>query len=596
MVNNTFLNAICPTGIEFEKNKITLGDVTLKAVGVTRYPSNISYGWLSDVCSIPSTITSITYTPSNNEEEVLKAIGKHVSSNKLIAEGETSSEPVEINRAKKIVADGEETISKIANEGHSVGIVNTNTLVISNSEKKINKSVEGVTRKFSGKLFRTHKMAFFQKEMWEFVSPFNVNNNVNVNDITSQIMPIQSLFGGFPLSSNSYNDGKGTYWGKDSSGGLIIIHLWKRGRDRTNSNLTCMGSSGSGKTTALMHLMLSEYEIGTKFIIIDPQGEFKTICNKLDGNYIDVIGGSDGRINPFHIYDKMRDDKDNQNILAIHIQNLEVFFKLYMEMNTFQLQVLKECIEETYKEKGITETTDVLKLSSDKFPIMQDLYNVILKKSKKAEMTLRPGEKNYYKELSYLIRSSAIGSDKFLFNGASTINPSKDFIVFDTQKLQNMSSNIKSAIYYNVLTYAQDLLTKNKNERVVLLCDEAHYIIDKRVPESLSLLAKIEKTVRKFNGALWVASQQLIDFLDDSIKKEGQAILEQSNIKLLMGVGKGKDLKDLKDVYDLTDAEEELLHQQEMGKGILIIGRRRLPIDFDIPQHHMDIMDKEDAR
>ncbi|MDK2802704.1 MAG: DUF87 domain-containing protein [Oscillospiraceae bacterium] len=595
MINNTLLNMISPSGIEFEKTKIQLGDVALKGLGVIKYPNSINYGWLSEVCNIPSTITSITYTPSNNEEEILKDIGKQVSNHKMIAEGITSSDPLEITRAKKLVNDGEEIISKIANQGHSVGLVSTNILAITDNEKDIGKVSEGVSRKFSGKLFKTHKMSFFQKENFESISPFNLQNE-NSSNITDQIIPIQSLLGGFPLSSSGYNDVTGVYYGKDSSGGLIIVDTWKRGADRTNSNLVFMGTSGSGKTTALMHLMLSEYELGTKIIIIDPQGEFKTIVEKLDGDYIDVIGGSHGRINPFHIYEKMKTDKENENLLAIHIQQLEVFFKMYIDLDTILSGVLKECIEETYKKKGIEYSSNILKLSSDSFPVMEDLYNIIIKKSELADINLRASEINYYKQLSYLIRASAIGSDKFLFNGHSTINISKDFVVFDTQKLQAMGNNIKSAIYYNILTYAQDLLTKNKNERVVLICDEAHYMIDKRVPESLSLLAKIEKTVRKYSGALWIASQQIIDFLADEIKKDGQAILEQSNIRVLMGVGKGQDLKDLKNVYELTDAEEELLNQQEIGKGILMIGKRRLSISFQIPTHHLELMDKIDMR
>ena len=87
MINNTLLNMISPSGIEFEKTKIQLGDVALKGLGIIKYPNSINYGWLSEVCNIPSTITSITYTPSNNEEEILKDIGKQVSNHKMIAEG-----------------------------------------------------------------------------------------------------------------------------------------------------------------------------------------------------------------------------------------------------------------------------------------------------------------------------------------------------------------------------------------------------------------------------------------------------------------------------------------------------------------------------
>lgn len=61
----------------------------------------------------------------------------------------------------------------------------------------------------------------------------------------------------FSFSSSGYNDGTGYYFGRDSSGGLIILDTWKRGNDRTNTNMVIMGVARVGKSTAVKHIALS---------------------------------------------------------------------------------------------------------------------------------------------------------------------------------------------------------------------------------------------------------------------------------------------------------------------------------------------------
>ncbi len=82
---------------------------------------------------------------------------------------------------------------------------------------------------------------------------------------------------------------------KDSSGGLVIIDPWKREEDRTNTNFVIMGVPGVGKSTAIKHIVLSEYMRGTKLIFIDPHREYFELCQKLNGDWINAGGGSKGK-------------------------------------------------------------------------------------------------------------------------------------------------------------------------------------------------------------------------------------------------------------------------------------------------------------
>lgn len=65
-----------------------------------------------------------------------------------------------------------------------------------------------------------------------------------------------SWIGGFPFSSSGFNDEVNYYFAKDTNGGAIVLDLWKRGGDRTNSNVVITGTAGVGKSTVAKHLIL----------------------------------------------------------------------------------------------------------------------------------------------------------------------------------------------------------------------------------------------------------------------------------------------------------------------------------------------------
>ena len=62
-----------------------------------------------------------------------------------------------------------------------------------------------------------------------------------------------------------------------------------------------------------------------KTYIIDPEGEYKTICKQLGGQMIDVGAAVDSRINPFHIFGQMQDEEDLENEASINSLILSKF-------------------------------------------------------------------------------------------------------------------------------------------------------------------------------------------------------------------------------------------------------------------------------
>jgi hypothetical protein len=99
-------------------------------------------------------------------------------------------------------------------------------------------------------------------------------------------------------------------------------------------------------------------------------------------------------------------------------------------------------------------------------------------------------------------------------------------------------------------------MSKDRNERVLLISDEAHLMIDPNMPQSLVFLRNVEKRARKYEAGIAIISHSVVDFLDPQIKMYGQALLDIPCFKILMGCD-GKNLLETKEIYNLTDAEEE---------------------------------------
>ncbi len=596
-VNEALLNVITPMGLEIKKNSLVIGENTGKVYGIIRYPQKVDYGWLSKITNIPSTIVSVGIKPIDNGS-LITAISKSITQNRGTAD--SAKDPLTRQRAEKAAEDGERIMLQIDQEGETVALMSVAIMPVAQDERQFNRVCRRLESALSVQKCKARTLSNLQQEGFREIAPSYPANKA-IENIISRIIPMSTFVGGFPFASNGFNDGSGYYFGKDTAGGLIIVDTWKRGNDRTNSNMVVMGVAGVGKSTAVKHIMLSEYMKGTKLIIIDPESEYKDLCLNLNGDWINAGGGRGGMLNPLQIRPAPRDDEDETEKLyqdegngmsdmALHIKNLEIFFKLYLpSLTDMQKAILKQSLIELYNGFNIFWDSDVSLLKDEDFPTFYDLHNLIMQKSKEEK------EQTVYRDLALLLNDIANGSDSFLWNGHTSIEAHSRCVCLDTHSLQNTSDNIKRTQYFNLLTWCWEQMSKDRNERVLLICDESYLMIDPNVPQSLVFLRNVEKRARKYEAGLIIISHSVVDFLAPEIKMYGQALLDIPCIKLLMGCD-GQNLKETKELYNLTDAEAELLESKKRGHALFVIGSKRLHIYFEIPAYKFEYMGSAGGR
>lgn len=597
--NKSLLNIITPiTGMEYKQNKMRLGDNYCKIYTIIKYPKNVKVGWLSKLSNIPNTVSIQLFEPSENTA-LIENMSRGIRQSEMIYE--SSRDALERKRALREIDDGQEILEKVEVKGETVGYMTNMIMVLADDEETLNKRCKRVESIICGMQLKVRSLAYCIKQAFQTISPFHTGSE-DILDVGRRNILISDFIGGFPFGGGGLNDGKGFYLAKDTNGGIVILDTWKRGTDRNNSNYVVMGTSGVGKSTAVKHILLNEYMRGTRLLVIDPEREYKTLCQNLNGDWINVAGRNGKMINPLQIRPVPLDDEDEDVVgikdegnglgaMALHIQAIRPFFRvLFPEITHNQVSILTSYLEKVYNKFNIDWDTDVSKLSNTEFPIMKDLYDYICEDIEKLEKTNI--NLTDYKTVQALLRDVAVGADSQIFNGYTTVASDSKCIVLDTFNLQNSDERIKKAQYYNILTYCWEQMSNNRDEEILLACDESYLMIDNQVPQSLIFLRNVVKRCRKYRGGIIVISHSVVDFLDPSVKQYGQAILDLACYKILMGAD-GQNLKEMKTLYNLTEAEEDLIYARQMGVALLMVGTNRLSVKFDIFPYEFDYFEKK---
>src|SRR5699024_5719742 len=161
----------------------------------------------------------------------------------------------------------------------------------------------------------------------------------------------------FPFHENEIFNDKGIIVGKNIETNNIVI---VNDEEYLNKHSVYIGSTGSGKSTAMFSNMMRKYMFGTRIITIDPKGEFGNVYEQLGGEWVrfSLEGGS--LINPFdlpaHAYDDQSGGLKAKNPLYDKISTLITMFQLmYTGMTDLEVDVLSEVILELYNSKGIDD-------------------------------------------------------------------------------------------------------------------------------------------------------------------------------------------------------------------------------------------------
>ncbi len=227
--------------------------------------------------------------------------------------------------------------------------------------------------------------------------------------------------------------------------------------------------------------------------------------------------------------------------------------------------------------------TDFTKFKSTDYPTFKDVYATI--RGRLMSMSEHSHEKDILEKLEIKIRP-IVKELKYYFDGHTTISPKSEFIVFNIRELMNADSNIRNALFFNILKYAWGL-TLNKTINTILMVDEAHVLLSGNNTLGADFLAQVQRRSRKYNTGTIIITQQPSDFSDPSVITQGKAIFDNASYYLVMGLRK-QAVEDLGKLIDLNDNEKESIKRYNQGEALFVCGSRRMRINIIATEQELD--------
>ncbi|MBG0730579.1 Mbov_0397 family ICE element conjugal transfer ATPase [Mycoplasma sp. 'Moose RK'] len=540
---------------------------------INEYPFNLPLGWAAQLFATNSSIIwHLNRLSSAEKENSFNRGAKNLESNfsdqkNIVQKSKTATERAALEEIINIASSSREEIFYST-------FIYLNTGETKNALKEIESKNRNNLRNI-GATINTLKY----RQLQGFASIFFRFSNFLKEEIE---MPASNVAFGIPFTSRNFNDGNYNVIGISKTDYTpVFFDLFLQNQDRKNSNCFILGTSGAGKSTITKKLLTYNKAVGNSVIVLDPQNEYWKIGDSLDANKINFGGGATTVFNPLQIQKVFNPQAKNLDLkatnnaetIALHLQNLEKFFKILLpNLDHKMVMSIVEATNEIYKNCNFYHMeNDIYLLNPKEFPTIDDL----IEDYQKREFDyILPTEKTIV--LSTLrYEFSKYGKLNKLFNGfSSELDINKGFSIFNVSTLMHLEKRIYQAAFFLVLSFIEGKIATNfyKEQKIVLIVDEAHRFIDESNTVALDFLFKIAKTIRKYNGSLIITTQNPGDFaISGEAARKSEAIIENCQYAFFFNL-KSNDIEKVDKLFSssggLTKEEKKFIALAQIGEFI----------------------------
>lgn len=582
-------NELAPKDLEFKPSEFVISDKYATILTVVSYPKVIRQGYLSSISSMPGVKVVIKHIPVPFSS-LSKMLNKQIADLKqkyLEEKDQTIKE-----RYRQDLESLEYFTSQIAASQSKIFDFQMHLMITADSKEDLDMRKVNTKNYLEAMEMRAISLRFDQEKIFKSMIPIFPKQDVERRVGTPIASPTISAM--YPFIFDSVKDeGLSTLLGVDFSGGVILFNQFlyqiKKENNRNNANLIILGTSGSGKSTTAKLILRSHIRNDYQIVAIDPEGEISEMTKMYGGNFVDLgKGGEFGMVNPLEIIIDADEEELSEGlgytVLTKSLQFLKAFMKYYDPSITEDvLTLFIEVVQDTYKRFGIDFDTDFASMTSEMYPTFSDVYATI--KGRLSQYIDKTHERDIMEKLEIKIRPIT-RELKYYFDGHTTITGNTHFIVFNIKELMNAETNIKNALFFNILKYAWGLCL-DKSVNTVLSVDEAHVLLAANNELGAEFLAQVQRRARKYNTGTIIITQQPSDFTGGAVITQGKAIFDNASYYIVMGLKK-QAVEDLSLLIDLNDNERDSIKRYSQGEALFVCGNRRMRISVEVTQQELD--------
>ena len=561
-----FKDAIINTRLDFsEETYFKTDDKFCSCIYLKQLPGQLTDRFLVSLSNLPvKMMCSIDAAPISDKDvdDMLKGIYLGIE-DRIRKQNKTRVKEMNFNSdislSVKMEKDTVERMIKEKNEeDQHFFYTMLNIVVIADTLEQLKKDCEliFITARNKSCIFDYSYMR--QREALNTILPIGVRNVSNGRSLQTK-----SLASLFPFNVQELFTPGGIWYGSN----LVSKNLCTANRKKLmNPHAMFFGATGSGKTTTCK-LEMSQVFLDTEddIILIDPKQDYKDLCGKLKGSYVEISTTSKSRYNPLEYYDNGSRGEIVAEKTELVLSIVETCKKLPLSAQERSLVI--RALRHVYNDAAL----------ENRMPTLTDLYYAF---GKMPEVEA--------KDLQLYLEAFVKGTLN-IFSEQSNVDMGTNRVTMFGMK--NMGAELRDISMLIMLECVKEKIYKNaeKGKSTWLYIDEFHEVL--HTEYSQNYIKSLWMLVRSLGGICTAMTQNVTDVL---LTYNTKAMLDNSEFVIILKQQPGAAEKLIEEVGLSPEIVKYVTSESGSGRGILRSGSVTVPFSFRLNEKNrlFDMLDK----
>ncbi|HEU6443764.1 MAG TPA: hypothetical protein VFL61_01765 [Gaiellaceae bacterium] len=529
-----------PPALELERDRLRAGEDWLASFAVVGYPSEVTRGWLAPLlraardADVSLHIEPIA--PALASERLRRQRARLESTRRLEHERGLLGDP-EVAAAAE---DAGELAARLARGESRLFRSGLYLTVRAGSREQLDERIERLRALCSSLLLHTVPASFRPLEGWLSTLPLGLDRLR-----LRRAFDTGALAASFPFASADPPAEDGVLYGLAASGAPVLLDRFAR----DNYNSVLLARSGAGKSYLAKLEALRLLYRGVQVFVIDPEDEYRRLCEALGGSYLPLAGSEAVALNPLEL-------PAGGQAHALEARGLflaELVELLLGGLSSEELAVLDRALRACYAGAGITDEPATQGRAA---PLLADLAHRLAAEGAAGA------------SLAERLAPYASGSHSSLFASPTSARPEGQLVCFS---LRGLPERLKAPALLLALDAIWRSLEGPLRRRCVLV-DEAWLLM--REPAGARFLYRLAKSSRKRWCGLTTVTQDAGDLLGSEL---GQSVVANAATQVLLRQAP-QAIEQIGEAFGLSEGERRYLLACPTGEGLLLAGEERVSL------------------